>query len=757
MRVVLVNPPIWLPRAFAHYPMASTLGLLTNAGWLRDKGHRVSVVDAFTLKPRLVLRPVDHGSPFRHVGAEVSEVVEGVAAIASPSSEPLCLVVAVTMFSDMNRPRENLVPKTVAALSRAFPRASLGLADLYICGMNYFPFDPVKALEANPGADWVLLGEAEPTLPELLDRLEAGEPIAGLPRLAWRGPDGRPVYNPAHPSPLEDLDQLPLPAFDLLDMDHYFSVQADAIGADLVHEYHVVERQLPLMTSRSCPFRCSFCTNQVLGLPWRAHSVESVRRAVRALADRYSVDRFLLLDDNINVDRDRFRELVRALADEGVPWDAVNGFRADRLDREMVRAIKAAGNTKITVSAESGDPELLRKVIRKGLRLGAVAKLARICQEERIPLQVHYIVGVPGETKTQINRTLEHATELLERFGAWPLLQHAIPFPGTRLYRDCEERGWFVAPPENISGATLEVESIIRTPAFEPEEVIAMKRGAQHLHAAIQSLAYLEVETDCDCGCLSCHCDGSERGERASRGDLRRQMQWSRFLGGRELFVSGGEPTLRHDLPEVIAEARDLGFERVSLVTNVHGLVDEDRARSILGAGLDRLVVDLFGPKAEVHDAVARKEGAFRWTLAGVRRARKLGCDELEVNVPILRLSLSHLAATARLAVRLGASAIHLQYPQPDAPARAEGQIPAWEEAEPHLIRAVEAAPPGAVTIQGAPLCLWPDRPGCLVPLPPWALRRARPFRVKHPDCLECVRYLLCGGFFRSDFEALVP
>lgn len=751
MRVILVNPPIRLPGAFAHYPMFSTLGLLTNAGWLREQGHDVEVVDAFTSLPKLNIRH-DGDEGFRHIGAELDDLVKAVVDRTERGAGRPCIVIAVTMFSDMNRPDENLVKQTVAAIADAVPESNVGLADLYTCGMNYFPFDPARALTEIPGADWILLGEAEPTLPELLRRLGERVSIAGLPRLAWREKEVV-TFNPSPPEPLAELDQLPLPAFDLLDMDSYFSVLADAIEADLVHEYHVVERQLPLMTSRSCPFRCNFCTNQVLGLPWRAHSVEYLRRAVRELRERYDADRFLLLDDNINVDRDRFRELVRMLAEEGVAWDAVNGYRADRLDREMVRAIKAAGNTKITVSAESGDPKLLKKVIRKGLKLSAVIKLAEICMEERIPLQIHYIVGVPGETKAQINKTLEFATELFDRHGAWPLLQHAIPFPGTRLYAQCESEGWFIAPPEQISGAVLEVESIIRTPDLDPVEVIAMKRAAQHLHAAMQSLVLLAVETRCDCDCLACHCHSSDDEAPPSREKLRAKMERARFLGGEELFISGGEPTLRTDLPDIIVEARELGFHRISLVTNAHGLASKERAKKLLSVGIDRLVVDLLGHNAEIHDAVARCKGAFNWTLAGIRRAMKLGCSEIEVNIPITKTNLTALPATVKLAERLGLRGAHLQLPQPDSAALAGGQIPLWKEAEPHLVRALAAASRGFATIQGAPLCLWPDRPGALAPLPHWALARARRHRVNRDRCRLCVMYLLCGGFFRPEFE----
>lgn len=759
MRVILVNPPIRLPRHFAHYPMFSTLGLLTNAAWLRSRGREVKVVDAFTLAPRLNIR--DDGEGFRHIGVEVDVLASATQDEASKSDGPVCVLIAVTMFSDMNRPHENLVPQTARALTRALPDATIGLADLYTSGMNYFPYDVTTVMRQLHDVDFISTGEAEVALPILLDQLESGTSI-DVPRVAFRDIGGgvcRGAVETSAPEPLEDLDRLPLPAFDLLDMEQYFSVLADAIEADLVHEYHVVERQLPLMTSRSCPFRCRFCTNQVLGLPWRAHSTEYLRRAVRELRERYAPDRLLLLDDNINVDQERFRSLVTMLADEGMAWDAVNGFRADRLDREMVLAIKAAGNTKITVSAESGDAELLRKHIKKGLKLNSVIKLARICDEERIPLQVHYIIGVPGETKAQINKTLEFATELFEHHGAWPLLQHAIPFPGTLMYRDCDEAGWFVAPPETISGAVLEVESIIRTPEFGPEEVIAMKHNAQHVHATQQALTYLELGGRCDCDCLACHCRSSNQPGGAAatveREIVTKQIERARFIGSRELLIGGGEPTLCSDLEAIVSESKTRGFERVRLVTNAHGLASPERARSLLEAGVDGLIVDLHGPNAQIHDALARTAGAFTLTMAALRQARLLGCSDIETTTPITRVNLESLPAVARLTTKLGIGRAHLVLPAPDSPAAIDGQIPTWGEALPWLLKTLSTDAARSIDIQGAPLCIMPDHPGALVPSPPWILRRSRAFRAKHAICTACPALVICGGFFRQEHEEL--
>lgn len=732
MHVVLVNPPIRLPEAFAHYPMFSSLGLLTNAAWLRVSGHDVHVVDAFSLSPRLNLR--DDGDGMRHVGAEVDELARAVESACEGAGEPVAVVIAITMFSDMNR-HESLVPATAQAIGERLPSASIGLADLYTSGMNYFAYDPGAVLRETPAAAWLLIGEGEPTLPPLLDCIAAGAP-PDLPRVARLDGSGELVFDDSAPESIDKLDRLPPPAFDLLDMDNYFSAQADAIRANLVHEYHVVERQLPLMTSRGCPYRCNFCTNQVLGLPWRGHSAEHLRRIVLDLRDRYNVDRFLFLDDNININEKRFRDLVHMLAEERIPWDAVNGYRADRLDAEMVRAIKQAGNTKITVSAESGDPELLDQLIGKRLKLSSVVKVARLCDSERMPLQVHYIVGIPGETKAQMNKTLEFATMLFEMHGAWPLLQHAIPFPGTRLFCDCEEKGYFVQEPFEVPGTVLEVQSIIRTPEFLPGEVVRMKRNAQHLLDTMQALVYVDLDATPDLA------------------QIRTELERGAFLGGRELFLGGSDPTLRADLPEIADAARALDFRRITAITAAHGFADADaEAARGLADALDHLVVPLHGPDPRTHDAITLCPGSFERTLVGLRRARQSGLRSLELTCTVAQPNLGALGATVRAARRLAARGIHLIVPAPDEPVAEAGLVAGWTEVQPRLVAALRQAPRGFVTIQGVPLCLMREPRGALRPSPPWVLARTRRLKARRPRCQSCVGLVLCGGLYSSEHD----
>ncbi|MBM4373387.1 MAG: hypothetical protein FJ098_17145, partial [Deltaproteobacteria bacterium] len=327
-RVLFVSPPIQLPRVYAHYPMSSNLGMLYHAALLEREGMEVALLDAFFTGPHLNVRPVR--GELRHVGAELGELRALLAA-----HRPDVVVIVLTMYSDVHRLNETYVGELAAMARELHPGAAILAADCYVCGINYLSYDPVRLLEQVPALDGVVVGEGDHRLAEAVRRAAARAPLEGLPQLAWRTPEGL-RWDPTRAPALRALDDLPRPAFHLLDMDHYFSCLADAIRQDLVHEYHEPERILPLMTSRGCNFSCSFCTQQVLGMPWRAYSVACLRETILFFRERYRVERFFFLDNNINVNARRFAELASFLAEEGIPWDAVNGFRADYLDREAL-------------------------------------------------------------------------------------------------------------------------------------------------------------------------------------------------------------------------------------------------------------------------------------------------------------------------------------------------------------------------------------------------------------------------------------
>jgi radical SAM superfamily enzyme YgiQ (UPF0313 family) len=746
-RVLFVNPPVKLPRVFAHYPTFSNLGMLYNAAVVERAGLGVAAVDAYYLHDRLNCRPL--GNDLLHVGAEVADL-----ATAAAAHEADAVVLVATMFSDLHRPGETYVREAAAALRRSHPRAALLLADCHVCGMNYFPYDPVRLLQLVPELDAVVLGEGDAKLVEVLRRLAAGAALDGIPEVAFREA-GQARLNPGVAAPTRPLDDLPPPAFHLLDMERYFSCLADAVRLDLVHEYHTPERFLPLLTSRGCPFSCSFCTQQVLRHPWRAHSVDYLAPLIRELVARYRVDRVFFLDNNISVEPERFRRLVELLAADDIAWDAVNGYRADGLTTETLALMRRAGNAKVTVSAESGDPEVLASIVHKRLDLKAVVRVARTCRDLDLPSQIHYVIGLPGETRAQINNTLEFATMLHEELGAYPLIQHAIPFRGTALYRECEARSWFDPHPDAIPLAELETRPIIRTPEFTPAQVLRFKRNARLLIDARERLAVVDVGAPCNNRCSHC-----ERAAAASPPPsdevLAAELQARRGRGATELLVRGGEPTLRPDtLLRLARVARAAGYQHVTLATNARMLGYARLAHGLAEAGVDRVVTSVHAPDPGRHDAVAGVAGAWHQTLAGIRNALRHGLA-VEGVVRLTRPNLAAAGETVALLAARGLRVVHLRYPTPRGGALADpGVVVPYAAALPAIVAVLRAFPRLDLSVQGVPFCLLPrELRERAAPLPWFMFPELRRLKAKHVDrCRACTELVLCLGLWREEHE----
>jgi MoaA/NifB/PqqE/SkfB family radical SAM enzyme len=746
--VLFIAPPILLPRIFAHYPTFSNIGMLYNAALLEREGYRVEVLDAFFLEKGLNYRPAT--DELYYVGAE-EEAIRA----ALKAKTPDVVIIVITMFSDVHKLDETYIRHMAEEVRKTHPGAYLMAADCYVCGMNYFPYDPVELLKQIPALDCVVVGEADHKLRDVIRSARSGRPPESIAQVTYRR-NGEPTTNPGTYPPATDLDDLPYPAFHLLDMDNYFASMDDAVRVDLVHEYHTPERFLPLMTSRGCKFFCNFCTQQVLRMPWRGHSVEYLKEMILHFRKKYDIERFLFIDNNINLDPDRFVKLIRFMSNEGIPWDAVNGFRADLLTDEAIELIQKAGNAKITVSAESGDPKVLEGVVHKRLDLKHVVRVAKKSKEVGIPSQVHYVIGIPGETRKQINNTLHFAAMLYEYHGSWPLVQHAIPFRQTALFRDCETRKYFTTHPDSVPGYELEKRSLIKTEAFTPEEVMRFKHNFRRLLDAMDTICVLDLNTGCNNNCVHCEIAGLKDRTPTPVEELGLLLKERRSRGARDILIKGGEPLLEHETAlDLIRRGRDLGYYRVSLATNGRMLAYKRFARDLVESGLNTVNISVHSPGDETHDAVTRVEGSHAQTLQGIRNLRDLGFNNIDVTIRFTALNIDTLEETVHFLLRMGLRSIHLRGPVPlHRVADNPHLIVSYAESLPVLSRILAGTPDADIMVQGVPFCLF-DHAFLhrLMPLPFFNFPQIRPLKAKQERCLECTEFVTCLGFWRERFE----
>jgi anaerobic magnesium-protoporphyrin IX monomethyl ester cyclase len=294
-----------------------------------------------------------------------------------------------------------------------------------IMGGPYPTATPQLAL-ADPLLDYAVLGEGEETAWELLRALLGnGSGVSAIPGLAYRGDSGRVTCTPPR-GPIEDMDGLPWPAYDLVDMEAYFSQSRTHLSPQQAHA-----RYAPVFTSRGCPFACIYCQH-MFGRRIRYRSPQGVLAQVRYLVDHYGVREIHFEDDSFNVDLDRAKRVFDLIAEAGVGIKVAfpNGVRADFVDREFMAKGKAAGLYSIAFGIETASPRI-RKMIHKGLKLEQVTRAIDLAYEYGVWSIGFFMLGFPGETREEMEETIEFAVRSKLTTAS---LHSVIPLPATPLW-----------------------------------------------------------------------------------------------------------------------------------------------------------------------------------------------------------------------------------------------------------------------------------------------------------------------------------
>ena len=662
MDLLFVWPPFRLPEQFVNYPSLASIGWLSAAAHMRDEGAKVRLCDALLAGGEPRIQKLSGGW---QMGLVPDELVRGL------SGSPDAVVVGCSMFQHPGQMEAGSLPRLFELLAARFPGAKLVLADCYVGGIDYFPYEPKRVLLACPELDAILLGEAESMLPELLQRLLGGRSPSGLERVTWRrGRKKEPVCGVMPGKRRISFKRLAPPAFDLLDMDAYFRLQKMAVNLDLIHEFHRPERILSWMASRGCPFGCSFCAGQYFDHKQRRMPVRLVLEQLEEVVSNTGVERIFFMDDCLNASASWFEELSAGLAARKIAWEAPNGLRANGLSTKAVRNMVRAGVRRPSLSAESGDEDVLRHLVGKGQGVDDIKQATGRLARAGLPPKVHFIIGFPGETRAQMQRTLSLAAEMAEVNGAQPRLQLATPVPGTPLYRSAKRQKALLKDPQSLSPASLFFgPGLIRTQEFEPKDLIRFKAAlARRLESSNPATLVLAPGYACNNRCVFCCV--SDRAQRLRpMADLNWALKRGRTLGLGKLDIDGGEPTLFAKLPELIRRARDLGYERVTLVSNGRMFTYASLARQLVAAGLDEAVISLHGATAQTHDALVGVAGAFEQTRQGVSNLLAAGVPVQGTSL-LLAANQQELPALAACWQKWGASVLSWLWPLPEGRAR---------------------------------------------------------------------------------------
>jgi anaerobic magnesium-protoporphyrin IX monomethyl ester cyclase len=339
---------------------------------------------------------------------------------------------------------------------------------LTVVGGPHVTIVPKEFLEDAKNVDIAVVGEGECTMLDIAQCVEGRKQLNEIRGIAYRK-NGEIRVNPARAF-IRNLDELPYPAYDLVNMELYLNPKK--IGYRSFRN-----RAISMITSRGCPFNCCFCSVHLhMGREFRAHSASYVIDHIRYVVEKFNVKNVFFEDDNLTFDLPRFEAICDGLIAEEIKigWETPNGVRADCLNLNLLKKMKKSGCQSVFFGVESGDQRILDNVICKRLDLDRVVEVAKDCRDIGLKTGAFYIIGFPGERKEDMQKTVDFALRLKRDFDVGMHLFFATPSFGTRLYKECKEKGYIQ---ENLNwNSFAEARQpkgmpLISTQDFAPEEV----------------------------------------------------------------------------------------------------------------------------------------------------------------------------------------------------------------------------------------------------------------------------------------------
>lgn len=285
----------------------------------------------------------------------------------------------------------------------------------------------LQALELTAG----VVGEGEVTAVALLECLSQGRDLATVPGLVHRAPDGSPRRTGDRPL-LEDLDQAPFPDYEAFGVERYLDLQLP--GDSYYHYLMDKPRLLPIISSRSCPYNCTFCYHP-LGKKYRRRSVDAFFRELDIYRHRHGITMLAVLDELFPTQSPWLEEFCEAMGQRDVRWIAQ--LRVENMDRKTLQTLKDSGMFYISYGIESASPAILRSM-RKHIVVEQVDQALALTREMQVGIQGNLLFGDPAETPA----TARESLDWWARNSRYHLaMNFVIPYPGSAIYQQSVERG----------------------------------------------------------------------------------------------------------------------------------------------------------------------------------------------------------------------------------------------------------------------------------------------------------------------------
>lgn len=388
MKILFVNPPQTASKYKFMGVIAPPLGIAYMAGVLQENNIDVEILDASA-----------EDMDFKDVEKELLK--------RKPD------LVALTALT----PTIGRALETAQVVKETLPDS------IVVMGGYHPTFNFIETLE-DENVDIVIRGEGEYIMLNLVQALENQSSLHDVKGIVFEDKNSKEiVVNPEAPL-IQDLDELPFPALNLLPMKKYRLLDMDT-------------HMTTMITTRGCPMQCSFCSSAAMhGKKIRERSVENIVDEIEYLKTNYDIDTIAFMDDTFTLKKRK----VMAICDEilkrniEIMWGCTS--RVDTLDEKLLKKMKEAGCITIFIGVESADQQQLDNMC-KNTTIAKIENAFKIAHKLKIRTIASVALGMPGDTKEIMNKTVKFVHKLKPNYAIYSL---ATPYPGTRFYKEAFEK-----------------------------------------------------------------------------------------------------------------------------------------------------------------------------------------------------------------------------------------------------------------------------------------------------------------------------
>ncbi len=319
----------------------------------------------------------------------------------------------------------------------------------------------------DSNVDIAVIGEGEESFYEIVKKFSCGNDLANVLGIAIRE-NGHTRINSIRPF-IKDLDMLPFPSRDLVDMDIYLKDR-------FRNDFSMSSPRANVVTSRGCPSNCPFCSiHSIWRHSWRGFSAKRVCDEIELLVSKFNVKEIAFQDDNLTLDKERMHGICDGILKRRlkIKWCTPNGTAIWTLDKELIKKMKKSGCYRLSFGLETGSLKTRQFIDKDKLSFSEIKDIIKYCNKIGIWTTATFIIGFPYENYEDINATINYAINSDLDYVAFFV---ATPFPGTKLYNIYKNEGLLSSEFDNskeIKWIGAQQKPMCDTKYFKKEELEA--------------------------------------------------------------------------------------------------------------------------------------------------------------------------------------------------------------------------------------------------------------------------------------------